>query len=1275
MSVKVKLFSLVLSFLLFITFSAPVDNIAFSQQTTDTGSILFSDDFSSDQLNSDLWYSQYLTAPAIENGVLSLGSGGTEKKWGAIGTQYKVGEMRLEVDFQSYTPSDTGALSGFLVGLRLEEKSHIFSNTGIWFAMSPNKKLTVRIAKSNNSYTETVSSDFTKMNKVTLVDRGNKIDVYGENLLGVQILMLSVVMDGDSVKVLNSQKTLLKTMQASFLPEGYAKFIGHMAYNKIDSITAYSTERTVFSDEFSNNSLNTDLWFSNMADLMPENGLLPLGSGGVNKSWDAIGTKSMVGKMRYEMDFQTSNPIDAGILSGFLVGLRVQKNSHIYGNSGVWIAMNAAGKLSVYSTSSQKITRQTSVDFKSMNRVIIDDKGEEIFVYSVNASNAKVLLLRIKIGESSLSVYDAFHTELGVISTVLPSKGYIRFMGHMADNLVDKITAYESTEQDPDGTVGKDLYENFDNREYNVNAWVLNGATMGLNENRLILGSNAGWGSFGTSNRYYGVTMEADILFGEAREEPENTELKIGLRCQSPKTLFYSNGIWFGFRNDNILTVQVYDHSVTVHIPDNIDFSQMSRIRIEDEGDQITVSALEDGLPVELVKVTFVPNQQVFEMGKTAVVQTADEYYELDAGMMYQSGNIILFGHFISSYIDNLEITDQSDGTEEPENELEDTLAYSGKGLDITDLEDLVGICYSVWFTQSMHNPPLNITEILSLPESERVWGKAGSWHYWAEPELGYYNSDDPEIIKTHLRQLQQANIDFVIFDCTNYSGGLPYNAAKAIATFFKTAAELRENGEETPYAVFWVNNSTQSNYSGVYDVYNMFFKNHEFDEMLVYWEGEPLLLTVNEPEDFIKDCFTARKMWGLQKSLNEKEWSFLQQYPQNVAMNNGESEELTVSAAHQLSEMTAPNAVTRRGGTTFQQQWSRAFETDPKVVVLTWWNEWTAQLFYYSDGSPRFVDNYTIEASRDIEPMKGGHGDIYYRWMKEYIRAFKAGETMPANLTADMYFLEELLLDIDSQYTKPGESLAASVRAFVNNGEEIDTRYAEVSYTSSNTEVAEISEEGVITAKAEGETDIEATVTYNFVEKKVSKKLIVDGTAPGFQLQAGGIDLPNQIKDSEPLLFTVLPDNLSGTASGTIFIGGEEYPVNIDATTASAISITMEGKLGEHEIRIITSDLAGNELIYTGTLVVVADFDTISDTLQKYYRHEKIEYALMQQLSNNLKQADHTVEKKDYKQAVKHLNDFLKHLDNENKYVDVSVKKILETDVEYLINTYRQML
>lgn len=103
------------------------------------------------------------------------------------------------------------------------------------------------------------------------------------------------------------------------------------------------------------------------------------------------------------------------------------------------------------------------------------------------------------------------------------------------------------------------------------------------------------------------------------------------------------------------------------------------------------------------------------------------------------------------------------------------------------------------------------------------------------------------------------------------------------------------------------------------------------------------------------------RKMWGLQSSLAEGEWSFLQDAPQNVGTSNGVAEEISVCVAKQSSYISdKATATSRNKGQTFADQWAKAFDVHPKVVMLTWWNEWMAQRQADdANGNPRFVDEY----------------------------------------------------------------------------------------------------------------------------------------------------------------------------------------------------------------------------------------------------------------------------------------------------------------------------
>jgi hypothetical protein len=80
--------------------------------------------------------------------------------------------------------------------------------------------------------------------------------------------------------------------------------------------------------------------------------------------------------------------------------------------------------------------------------------------------------------------------------------------------------------------------------------------------------------------------------------------------------------------------------------------------------------------------------------------------------------------------------------------------------------------------------------------------------------------------------------------------------------------------------------------------------------------------------------------------------------------------------------------------GYNFQEQWDRALAVDPDMVFITGWNEWVMGRYETWGGvSNAFPDQFNPEYSRDIEPMKGGHGDNYYYQMVSNIRKFKGME------------------------------------------------------------------------------------------------------------------------------------------------------------------------------------------------------------------------------------------------------------------------------------------
>ena len=327
-------------------------------------------------------------------------------------------------------------------------------------------------------------------------------------------------------------------------------------------------------------------------------------------------------------------------------------------------------------------------------------------------------------------------------------------------------------------------------------------------------------------------------------------------------------------------------------------------------------------------------------------------------------------------------------------------------GLDITDKTGLVSICYSVWFDAILGKSGSgvdnwhNVTEILA---GKQEWGGVPAFHYWAKPAVGYYSSSNKDVIRTHMTQLYTAGVDFIIIDLTNAGDG--YIGASAWTEYIQkpmdaicdTIMEMRAEGLGTPYVVFWVGDGEGPLYQ---ELYNKYHNVEKWKDCFVYWGGKPFMLTTHKtPEEFpLKDLFTVRSMWGLGVDYSGGQWCFLSVNNHNkfTKAADGTVEQVSVAVASQETYMSRlDTAHSREGGMFWYAQWLTAFKFQPKIVTLTWWNEWTAQR-YEINGEYVFTDNYNQEYSRDIEPMEGGHGDQYYRWLIGYISAYKGHQECP---------------------------------------------------------------------------------------------------------------------------------------------------------------------------------------------------------------------------------------------------------------------------------------
>lgn len=367
----------------------------------------------------------------------------------------------------------------------------------------------------------------------------------------------------------------------------------------------------------------------------------------------------------------------------------------------------------------------------------------------------------------------------------------------------------------------------------------------------------------------------------------------------------------------------------------------------------------------------------------------------------------------------------------------------------------VVGLFYYLWHGQHTQPWGNNVTEYLEahdgdmsgmnvvpMPneESRDPWT-----YYWAEPEDGYYHSEDPWILKKHLRLFAEAGIDFLYFDFTN---GWTYQSA--LEALCKASMELRAQGIKTPQITMVV--STEAT-AAIQKLYDEFYSVGKYEELWFRWEGKPLMLGHKDkaPNGEIADFFTWRKSdaWS---GANEDRWDWINpighgwkgtpETIEQMSVAKGSHATLNVGSSYIVTDLNGPHPAgtgyqppvdkfwlceDTGKGAYWEAQWERTLKMDPQVVMITQWNEWVAGCFEAAPGVQSattflgkplelgdrfFVDAFNAEFNRDIEPMKGGYGDVFVYRMLHWIRKFKGMDAPvevsgPATIPIDGNFAE----------------------------------------------------------------------------------------------------------------------------------------------------------------------------------------------------------------------------------------------------------------------------
>ncbi len=331
-----------------------------------------------------------------------------------------------------------------------------------------------------------------------------------------------------------------------------------------------------------------------------------------------------------------------------------------------------------------------------------------------------------------------------------------------------------------------------------------------------------------------------------------------------------------------------------------------------------------------------------------------------------------------------------------------------------------VALFYYTW-TNRLHNPQdlpvFDLTKINAAGFNNSDLGPNQHFHHWGESELGYYQIDDPYVMKKHLRMFILAKVDVLFLDATN---AITY--FDQYIKLCKIYEEERLKGYRVPRIAFFTRSGSGVTVKKIYDE---FYAKNLYPNLWFYWKGKPIILGIEEEiSEELKAFFTVRECWAWGTAPwfgdGKNKWTWLDNVPQMPGWSESKrkTEEVSITTAQHpnnnigksFSQGKEPHIPQSDEGIYFQEQADQALKIDPEILWITQWNEWIAQRFIVKEGERSqflgkelgvgdtfFVDLFSQEFNRDIEPMKGGYGDNYYYQMVNIIRRYKGMKSKQA--------------------------------------------------------------------------------------------------------------------------------------------------------------------------------------------------------------------------------------------------------------------------------------
>lgn len=230
-------------------------------------------------------------------------------------------------------------------------------------------------------------------------------------------------------------------------------------------------------------------------------------------------------------------------------------------------------------------------------------------------------------------------------------------------------------------------------------------------------------------------------------------------------------------------------------------------------------------------------------------------------------------------------------------------------------------------------------------------------------PLIGYYKSDDPEVIQQQLRWMRRAGIDAIVYNAYGTVKMDPVDLPKDRALALLVEALEHQDTEQRKlqliiYVEKYIGNPTLDEYRCALN----YVREHLAEKAFYYhYEGRPLVVTYHNGRNDVIDeieweneYFTLRRVRPYYSDV----WCYVDHYPQRlsrewmVASPGFDSYlEHAYIAKHvdkqvdfdldKIRKDTRKGAAEREEGAYFERQLLRARHGNPNIIFISGWNDW----------------------------------------------------------------------------------------------------------------------------------------------------------------------------------------------------------------------------------------------------------------------------------------------------------------------------------------------